>query len=95
MSDDFKINNIIGGVFVKNNRLANGYQQYTVERVWREVFGSVISNYTSKVSYRKGVLTVYLTSSALKQELSNTKEIVIEKMNKHLQHKKVTELVVR
>ncbi len=95
MSNDNKLNSILNGVFVKNDRLAKGYQQYTVEKVWHEVFGSVISGYTSKLYFKNGVLTVYLTSSALKQEISNTKQTVIDKINLHLQHRKVTELIIR
>lgn len=95
MSNDNKLNNILNGVFVKNDRLSKGYQQYTVEKVWHQVFGSVISGYTSKIYFKNGVLTVYLTSSALKQEISNTKETVIAKINSQLKHKKVTELIIR
>ena len=94
MSDDRSIKNIIDGVLGKKGSLAKGYQQYTVENVWREVFGSVISKYTSSVRYKDGVLTVSITSAPLKQEIMSTKESVIAKMNKHLKYKKVSKLII-
>lgn len=94
MSDDQSIRNIIDGVLGKKGKLAKGYQQYSVENIWREVFGSVISKYTASVRYKDGVLTVSITSAPLKQEIMSTKETVIAKMNKRLKYKKVTKLIV-
>ena len=94
MSDDKSIKKIIDGVLGKKGRLAKGYQQYTVENVWREIFGAVISKYTSSVRYKDGVLTVRITSAPLKQEIMATKDSVIERMNNNLKYKKISKLVV-
>lgn len=93
MSDDIK--NIITNIFSQKGRLSKGYQQYNVEQVWRDTFGSMISSYTSSVRFSKGILTVYITSSPLKQEIASTKESVINKINKNLPYNKVTELIIR
>lgn len=92
---DQKIKALLGNLFKDNNRLSNKYNTYNIDQVWRETFGHVISNYTTKVNFFKGTLTVYISSSPLKQELTLTKENVIEKLNANLKYKKVTELVVR
>lgn len=94
MSEE-NIKNIIEKIFGAKSKLARSYNEYTVEQVWRDTFGTTISTYTSNVKYYNGTLTVYITSSALKEELSYTKEKVIEKMNANLPYKKVVELVVR
>jgi len=95
VSDQDKLKSIISGIFSSSGKLSHGYNQYTVEQVWRETFGSMISSYTTSVKFYKGTLTVFITSSPLKQELSSTKEVVIDKMNKNLEYKKVTELIIR
>ena len=82
-------------MFTTNKRLASGFNQYTIENVWKATFGEVISNYTTSVKFFKGTLTVYISSSPLKQELNLTKENVIEKLNKNLPYHKVTKLIVR
>ena len=94
-TEDQKLKKLIGNLFQHNNRLSNKYNTYTIEQVWRDTFGHMISNYTTKVNFFKGVLTVYISSAALKQEISMTKDNVIEKMNANLKYKKVTSLVVR
>lgn len=94
MSDKDNIKKIITNIFSDRGKLSRGYNQYTVEQVWRETFGEVISNYTSSTKYYNGKLTVYITSASLKNELAMTKDKVIEKMNKNLKYKKVTELVI-
>ncbi len=94
-TEDQNIKKLIGNIFQHENRLSNKYNNYTIEQVWRDTFGHLISGYTTKVNFYKGVLTVYISSSALKQEISMTKDNVIEKINKNLKYKKVVELVVR
>jgi len=95
MSEKDNIKHIIKNIFSDKGRLSKGYNQYTIDQVWRETFGEVISSYTSGTKFYNGKLTVYITSSSLKNELSMTKEKVIEKMNKNLKYKKVTELIIR
>lgn len=94
-TDDQNIKNVIGNIFKHENRLSNKYNNYTIEQVWRDTFGHLISNYTTKVNFFKGVLTVYISSAALKQEIDMTKDNVIDKMNANLKYKKVTSLIVR
>ncbi len=66
-----------------------------MEQVWRDTFGNVIADYTSKIIFHKGRLTVYITSSPLKQELNMTKDKVILRLNENLKYKKVEEVVIR
>jgi len=94
-TEDQKLQRLIGNIFKHDNRLSNKYNNYNIEQVWRDTFGHLISNYTTKVSFYKGTLTVYISSSPLKQEISMTKDNVIEKINKNLKYKKVVELIVR
>ena len=93
MSDDLK--KIINGMFSNQGKLSKGYNQYNVEQIWRSTFGEMISTYTSRVHFSKGTLTVYITSSPLKQEINMTKENVITKLNQNLKYNKVEKLIVR
>lgn len=95
MSEDQNIKNLISNIFKSKGALSKGYNQFTVEQVWRETFGEMISSYTSSVRFSKGTLTVYITSSPLKQELMITKENVISRMNQNLPYHKISKLVIR
>jgi len=93
MSDDLK--NILSGMFKTQGKLSKGLNQYTIEQIWRSTFGDLISSYTTRVHFSKGVLTVYITSSSLKEELSMTKDKVVERLNQNLKYNKVEKLIVR
>lgn len=89
------IKDVIGEIFTNDKRLSNNYNSYTTDAVWRQTFGDLISRYTTSVKLNKGTLTVYITSSALKQELHMNKEQIIERMNQNMKYKKIKEIIIR
>ena len=86
------IKKVIGNLFTSDKKLARGYNEFNVEQLWRDSFGEMISQYTSQVRFNKGQLTVYITSSALKQELMLNKESVINKLNGFLKYNKIVSI---
>ena len=86
------IKKVIGSLFSSDKKLSRGYNEYNIEHLWRSTFGEMISQYTTQVRFHKGMLTVYITSSALKQELSLNKETVISKLNAALKYNKIKSL---
>lgn len=90
-----ELKRVITDIFKSEDRIARGYNQYSIEQIWRDTFGKVISGYTSKVTFVKGKLTVYISSSSLKNEITLNKDNVIERLNNNLKYNKVTELFVR
>ena len=89
------IKDVITEIFTKEKRLSNNYNSFTVDAIWRQTFGDLISSYTTSVKLHKGILTVYINSSALKQELSMNKAQIIAKMNQNIKYKKINELIIR
>ncbi len=56
--------------FVSNNKKVHqGLAQEKLRFFWKKRYGSVIDSYTEKLEYHHHVVTVHMTSSALKQEL--------------------------
>lgn len=95
MSDNQDIKNILKGIFRGSGRLSKGYNQYEITRVWNQVMGDVIAGYTSSYRFSKGTLEVWITSSALKQELEMSKENIMIKLNAQLPNKKVKKIIIR
>jgi hypothetical protein len=96
MQDDGKnIKQVIDKIFAGKGRLSHSFNQHTVEDIWRKTFGDVISSYTTRVSYNKEILTVYISSAPLREEISMHRESVIKKLNDNLQYRKVKELRIR
>lgn len=95
MSENKNINDVINNIFQAKGKLSNGYNQHTIEEVWRQTFGDVISSYTTKVIYKNEILTVFISSSPLKEEIMMNRESVLLKLNSNLKYRKVTQLILR
>jgi antitoxin component YwqK of YwqJK toxin-antitoxin module len=54
-----------------------------LEDLWNHLYSN-LSKYTSKVQFRNGKLSVWIESSALKQELNYNKEKIIKQLNEKL-----------
>lgn len=84
------IKSVMEHLLNSNKKLSKAYNSFNVEQVWRDTFGSMISQYTTEVRFSKGHLTIYLSSAALKQELDLNKSTIIERMNAAMKYNKVT-----
>ena len=69
-----------------------GIDKIKIQEAWRTVMGKNIEKYTSDVRYKKGILSVKLKSSVLKEELFFEKEKVIELLNENLGKKYIQEI---
>lgn len=82
--DDFLPIDAILKEFIKENNLSKGIQKLTVEKLWPELMGSGVANYTESVTLKNKTLVIRLKSSVLREELSYGKEKIITMMNEHL-----------
>ena len=84
--NDKNIKEVLGEYLAVNKKVAKGYYTSHIDDVWREMMGPTISGYTSKILFRGGILKIYLDSSALKKELSMSKDKIITLLNEALGH---------
>ena len=90
--DDFKkISEVLGDI-VSQKHIRIGIDKIKIQEAWRTVMGKNIEKYTSNVRYKKGILSVKLKSSVLKEELFFEKEKVIELLNENLGKKYIQEI---
>ena len=82
--EDFKKMSEILNNIVSQKHIRIGIDKIKIQEAWKIVMGKNIEKYTSNVNYRKGVLSVKLKSSVLKEELFFEKEKVIKLLNKNL-----------
>lgn len=74
---------LIDEVLQKNN-LQKGIDRIAVKEAWAEIMGSGVMSYTQKIDFKDGVLTAYLTSSVLREELSYGREKIADMLNQKL-----------
>ena len=66
-----------------------------VERVYRQLAGDLISRLTSSVEFSQGVLSLRLSSAALRHEMFNRRESLRQHINDHLGSETVKTIYIR
>lgn len=61
--------------------------------LWPEIVGPGVNRYTFKRYVERGVLHVYITSAALKNELAFNKSVLVEQLNRAVGSKAITNIV--
>lgn len=61
--------------------------------LWAEVVGPVINRYTFKRYVERGVMHVYLTSAALKNELSFNRSSLVRRINQAVGSEAITLII--
>ncbi|MEY3040383.1 MAG: DUF721 domain-containing protein [Flavobacteriaceae bacterium] len=70
--------------FIEQNELTSGLDAVNVQDLWSELMGPGVMSYTQSIALRGSTLTVVLTSSVLRSELSMGKQKIISMMNEGL-----------
>jgi len=70
--------------FIEQNELTSGLDAVNVQDLWSELMGPGVMSYTQSIALRGSTLTVVLTSSVLRSELSMGKQKIIYMMNEGL-----------
>ena len=70
--------------FIEQNDLTSGLDAVNVQDLWSELMGPGVMSYTQSIALRGSTLTVVLTSSVLRSELSMGKQKIISMMNEGL-----------
>jgi predicted nucleic acid-binding Zn ribbon protein len=71
-------------VFVQSPQLRDRLYQKRIENLWSELMGPMINSYTRKIKLDKQVLTLYIDSASLKNELAIMKQQIIQRLNEKL-----------
>lgn len=66
-----------------------------LEILWQELFGSLAGQYTERIYYSKGVMTVHLSSSSLRKELSLNKSLILKQLNSRLTEQTLEDIEFR
>jgi len=68
--------------FLRTYKLEEKITETRILSSWEKVVGPHIARYTRKISLKEQVLTVYLNSSVMRNELSLAREKIIGMINK-------------
>ncbi len=81
--------------FIKENKLQGGMNKVNVREAWSNLMGNGVNNYTTAVELRNETLFISLSSSVLRNELSQGKSKIITMLNEELGKEIIKKLVLR
>lgn len=81
--------------FLRTHHLEEKITETRIAVFWEKIMGRHIARYTEKLELRNGVLTVYLTSSVLRSELSYGKTKIMRMINEEAGEDVLQDIVFR
>lgn len=78
--------------YVRSDKLGDKYNSALLESVWQKELSPLINNYTGKINFFKGKLTVEITSAPLRNELYNGRDKIITLLNEAVGKEVVKEI---
>ena len=82
-------------LFKQKHKLNPGLDQVDVETAWMNELGPAMKNYTNSIRFKNNVLTVHLSSSTLREELSYGNSKIIKRLNESLGRELIQKLILR
>ncbi|NMC41554.1 MAG: DUF721 domain-containing protein [Bacteroidales bacterium] len=81
--------------YISEMKIGGKLREIAIIDSWERIAGKAIASRTSKVTLRDGILTVYLKSSVVKNELMMIREAIREKINNEAGSEAIKEIILR
>jgi predicted nucleic acid-binding Zn ribbon protein len=81
--------------WLKTYKHKSKLNQTRVAEAWRTMMGPTISTYTKQVYIRKDTLFIQIEAASLRQELSYSKDKIMENLNKKLGEDVIQKVVIQ
>jgi len=81
--------------FLEKYHLKDSYMRVQISNIWNMIMGDMIARHTRKVELNRHKLTVYVTSSTVKNELMMLKTDIIKQLNKSIGKELIKEIEIR
>jgi len=78
-----------------NYRLEDKVAEVRIRNMWPDVMGPAIRQHTGEIYFNKGVVTVFIQSAPLRQDLHFSREQIMQRINDELGERLVKEVIIR
>ena len=79
----------------ENPELYHKMLEVRIQRLWKELLGPAIANYTKQTYVKNRVLYVTLSSSVVRSELLSLRKTLVEKLNTQAGAHIINDIVIR
>ena len=83
MNNESTLKEILGQI-VNSKSIKDRYELVHIRKIWAQTLGKTIETYTSDIRFYRGVLTVVISSSPLRQELNFGRDKLLKLLNEAL-----------
>jgi predicted nucleic acid-binding Zn ribbon protein len=81
--------------FIQAYKMEDKITEVRIIAAWEKVMGPQIHSLTDRIAFREQVMTVFLRSAPLREELSMARTKIIDLINKEVKQKAIKELHFR
>lgn len=81
--------------FVDQKQIKKGYYQTSIRKVWKDLMGEMVSDYTSSIRISGEKLIIEFTSASLKQEFMFKKEKLVTLLNDRMGKEVIKDVIIR
>lgn len=93
--NDKQIGDVVDDFFKSNKKIANGYVLSRIKVWWKLTMGSTIDGYTKAIYFHNQTLFIQITSAPLRQELSMSKNKILDKLHQELGIEYVVKVIIK
>lgn len=81
--------------YLKHSPFRNQMNEVRIQALWEKEMGQTIARYTRSIRLINRQLIIYTDVAPLKQELSYSKETILQRMNEALGEKLIDKVIIR
>jgi hypothetical protein len=82
------------GDFIGQKQISKGYYQTSLQKVWKELMGEMVADYTTSIRISGEKLILQFSSAPLKQEFMFKKEKLITLINDRMGKEVIKEVII-
>ena len=90
-----RVGELLGDFLSSTPTIALKIAQAKAMDVWPEVVGTVISIYTSSISFDKGIMFVHVTSASARHALFLQRKEILNRLNEKLGVRVANDIIIR
>jgi hypothetical protein len=93
-SNLIKLGDAIAQLF-SEEKLDEKYSIFAIRNGWEGIVGKTVAKHTTQINFQSGVLFVSIDSDVIRNEMTYSKNDLIEKVNKFVGKRLIKELVLK
>lgn len=93
--NDRPIGDIINQYLGNSEKISKGVASVKIDQIFKEEMGDVVNSYVTEIKLRGNTLSINVLSAPLRNELSNSRQKLMDILNKKLGSEIIKKIIIR